>query len=101
MCLWQLYDTAVELIEMKERKYGEIEALMKGKSTRETILSHGSSNLVNIHFSVRTIICEGGRYTRNIEKKNPYQSLQFLNEKDPGDDKMQQRITHRGLETPI
>lgn len=35
------------------------------------------------------------RYMRNVEKKNPYQSLQFLNEKDPGDDKMQQRITHR------
>lgn len=48
MRLWQLYNT-VELIEMEQRKYGEIETLTKGKSTRETI-SHGSSNLVNIQY---------------------------------------------------
>jgi len=73
MRLWQLYDTAVESIEMKQRKYGEIEALTKGKSTRETILSHGSSNLVNIHFSVCTIICEDGSieiYAKYREEKS-------------------------------
>lgn len=58
MHLRQLYDATVESIEMKQRKYGEIEALTKGKSTREIILMVCPISLTYTSRTVCTIICK-------------------------------------------